>query len=162
MGKRRRTPRHQLTTNTGKVGRGIRFQGDSRKRRRMLATETNYGRVTTTKHKKQCDVWAGSACDCGAKSLAPRVSRRTKAGAKRYLKMRKAVIKRDGGRCRYCGVKATVIEVDHVQPWSKGGRDSMENLVTACRSCNQEKFDADDWTPIPLDMMDAQEHLDTL
>ena len=28
--------------------------------------------------------------------------------------------------------------VDHVQPKSKGGKDSMDNYVTACMQCNQE------------------------
>ncbi len=30
---------------------------------------------------------------------------------------------------------------DHVIPFSKGGRDSLENLVIACPKCNLEKYD---------------------
>ena len=34
-----------------------------------------------------------------------------------------------------------VLEVDHVEPASKGGTDSIDNLVTACKRCNRGKTD---------------------
>ena len=132
----------------------LRTEKESRAKRRMTAQQTNYGKMTTTVHSLECRVWETLACDCDAPSTTTRgsgVARRSKAGQKRYDQLRRAVIARDGGKCRYCGDKAKVIEVDHVLPWSKGGRDSMENLVTACKPCNQEKFDATHWEPIPLE-----------
>ena len=30
---------------------------------------------------------------------------------------------------------------DHIVPFSKGGRDTWMNVVTACRSCNERKSD---------------------
>jgi len=59
--------------------------------------------------------------------------------------LRIAVIKRDHGMCRYCTLrpKWQNIEVDHVRPVISGGKSTMENCVTACRSCNQKK-------PVPL------------
>ena len=44
------------------------------------------------------------------------------------------VLKRDGFRCRYCGLTAmaTELHVDHVVPASKGGTDDPVNLVAAC------------------------------
>ncbi|MFN3198745.1 MAG: HNH endonuclease [Bradymonadia bacterium] len=50
---------------------------------------------------------------------------------------------RDGGRCQYCGVKLTVREatLDHVMPRSRGGGGTWDNLVIACRPCNQFKAD---------------------
>lgn len=53
--------------------------------------------------------------------------------------------------CFYCGVKMTYevgpnqITRDHLQPLSKGGRDSLENIVPACRSCNSSKCDMNFW-----------------
>ena len=45
---------------------------------------------------------------------------------------------------RYCG-KAGILEkdlsIDHVMPLSKGGLWTWENLVTACKPCNQKKAD---------------------
>ncbi|KQV07335.1 HNH endonuclease [Leifsonia sp. Root112D2] len=52
---------------------------------------------------------------------------------------RRGVLRRDGHRCAYCGKNATTI--DHVQPRSRGGRDSWENLVACCLRCNNKKSD---------------------
>lgn len=54
---------------------------------------------------------------------------------------RKAIYKRDGYRCRYCdadlsNVPASQIVLDHRDP--HGGNDP-ENLVTACKACNDQK-----------------------
>jgi hypothetical protein len=48
--------------------------------------------------------------------------------------------------CCYCGSKQN-LSVDHLIPQSKGGRDSGDNMVWACRSCNSSKCatDALDW-----------------
>ena len=42
-----------------------------------------------------------------------------------------------GGRCHYCGDIATT--VDHIVPYSIGGRHSIINTVPACRPCNESK-----------------------
>ncbi|MBP2437240.1 HNH endonuclease [Microbacterium amylolyticum] len=52
---------------------------------------------------------------------------------------RRGVLRRDGNQCAYCGRNATTI--DHVQPRSRGGADSWENLVAACLKCNNMKSD---------------------
>jgi 5-methylcytosine-specific restriction endonuclease McrA len=82
------------------------------------------------------------------------------------------VLRRDGYRCRYCGVRLIPKEVlkafsrvvgqdsfctsgtnlqrhgvvlafranvDHVVPWKLGGRTELQNLVSACWSCNYGK-----------------------
>lgn len=56
-------------------------------------------------------------------------------------RLRFEVFKRDNFTCQYCGAKPpdTVLEVDHVHPRSLGGLDTMENLKTACWSCNRGK-----------------------
>nr|WP_274637461.1 HNH endonuclease [Microbacterium bovistercoris] len=52
---------------------------------------------------------------------------------------RRGVLRRDGFRCAYCGGHAATI--DHVQPRSRGGADSWENLVACCQRCNNTKGD---------------------
>ncbi|KQN41613.1 HNH endonuclease [Frigoribacterium sp. Leaf44] len=52
---------------------------------------------------------------------------------------RRGVMRRDSHRCAYCGRAATTI--DHVQPRSRGGADSWENLVACCLRCNNLKSD---------------------
>jgi 5-methylcytosine-specific restriction endonuclease McrA len=52
---------------------------------------------------------------------------------------RPGVLARDGGRCGYCHGRATT--VDHIQPRSRGGRNTWRNTVAACGPCNQRKGD---------------------
>ncbi|MCH9692838.1 MAG: HNH endonuclease, partial [Gammaproteobacteria bacterium] len=53
----------------------------------------------------------------------------------------RALFSRDVQTCLYCGKQFDRCELtrDHVQPISRGGRDIWENVVTACRRCNQYK-----------------------
>lgn len=54
-------------------------------------------------------------------------------------KLRRAIFERDHYRCRYCGDFKGGLTLDHVMPVSRGGTDDLENLVTACKSCNSRK-----------------------
>jgi hypothetical protein len=56
-------------------------------------------------------------------------------------RLRFEVFKRDGFVCQYCGdhPPAVVLHVDHIVPVAEGGRNDMDNLVTACAPCNLGK-----------------------
>ncbi|HKJ66663.1 MAG TPA: HNH endonuclease [bacterium] len=54
---------------------------------------------------------------------------------------RKNIMRRDGFRCQYCGKKEVQLTLDHVIPKRHGGKDTWENLVTACVRCNNVKGD---------------------
>lgn len=56
---------------------------------------------------------------------------------------RKNILTRDHHCCQYCGRKGGPGELtlDHVIPRSRGGASSWENLVAACRRCNNRKGD---------------------
>ncbi len=54
---------------------------------------------------------------------------------------RKNVLKRDGYQCQYCGTRNQPMTVDHIIPKVRGGKDTWENLVTACIHCNNRKGD---------------------
>ena len=55
---------------------------------------------------------------------------------------RENIYKRDNYECVYCGCSDyRTLTLDHVIPQSKGGKDSWDNLVTACKKCNSEKAD---------------------
>ena len=56
-------------------------------------------------------------------------------------KLRFEVFKRDNFTCQYCGNKApdVILEVDHITPVSKGGKNNILNLITSCRDCNRGK-----------------------
>lgn len=59
-------------------------------------------------------------------------------------KMRKQVYEKYGGRCAYCGeaIKYEEMQVDHMEPLAKGGVDSEENYMPACRTCNAAGYKA--------------------
>ena len=48
---------------------------------------------------------------------------------------------RDGNTCMYCGGQfhPHLLTRDHLTPLSRGGVDTWQNVVTACRSCNHAK-----------------------
>jgi len=53
-----------------------------------------------------------------------------------------ALLKRQKGKCAHCGLYFTeesVLEVDHVIPKSKGGKNSYDNLQLLHRHCHDEK-----------------------
>lgn len=53
---------------------------------------------------------------------------------------KKNVMVRDDFKCVYCGTKQN-LNIDHVFPQSKGGKNTFENTVTACLNCNNRKGD---------------------
>lgn len=67
-------------------------------------------------------------------------------------KIRFEIFKRDGFKCAYCGKAppTVILEVDHIEPKSKGGKDDINNYLTACFDCNRGKRD------IPLTKIPAQ------
>jgi 5-methylcytosine-specific restriction endonuclease McrA len=59
-------------------------------------------------------------------------------GSGRWKEVRLRVLARDGYTCAYCGQEAD--QVDHVQSRVSGGSlFDQDNLVAACRRCNQLK-----------------------
>lgn len=52
--------------------------------------------------------------------------------------LRRAVYAADGRRCCYCGYAGT-LQLDHVRPWSLGGRTSFFNLMSLCQDHNLVK-----------------------
>lgn len=52
-----------------------------------------------------------------------------------------ALFERDGFQCMYCGkyFHKTLMTRDHIVPSSRGGKDVWENVVAACKRCNQHK-----------------------
>ncbi len=52
---------------------------------------------------------------------------------------RREVFVRDSYTCQYCGQETRDLTIDHVMPRFLGGEHTWENLVSACKTCNQRK-----------------------
>jgi 5-methylcytosine-specific restriction endonuclease McrA len=51
------------------------------------------------------------------------------------------ILVRDKNTCQYCDTCTNTMQLtlDHVIPVVQGGKKSWENIVTACKNCNQKK-----------------------
>lgn len=56
-------------------------------------------------------------------------------------KTRFEIFKRDSFTCQYCGKTPprVILEVDHIVPVVSGGKNNIDNLITACFDCNRGK-----------------------
>ena len=56
---------------------------------------------------------------------------------------RRNLLIRDGFTCQYTGKRVSAAEatIDHIQPQSRGGRTTWENVVIACVEANRRKAD---------------------
>ncbi|PIU67990.1 MAG: HNH endonuclease [Armatimonadetes bacterium CG07_land_8_20_14_0_80_40_9] len=54
---------------------------------------------------------------------------------------RQSIFARDGYTCQYCGKVSRDLTLDHVVPKRIGGKKDWENLVSACKGCNNRKGD---------------------
>ena len=60
--------------------------------------------------------------------------------AKVSNELRQEIFERDGYTCVNCGsTEKESLEIDHIQPISKGGKTEPGNLQTLCRNCNIRK-----------------------
>lgn len=59
----------------------------------------------------------------------------------KWKEISKIVFERDSYTCKYCGIAGGTLEIDHIQPISKGGSEALDNLATSCRRCNRQKKD---------------------
>jgi len=55
------------------------------------------------------------------------------------------IFERDSYKCHYCGKQLTRYSatLDHIQPVSKGGDNSYDNLITSCLHCNSKRTNKD-------------------
>ncbi len=55
--------------------------------------------------------------------------------------LNRELFRRDGNICMYCGnlYQDQQLTRDHVRPLSQGGGNAWNNVVTACKSCNNSK-----------------------
>jgi 5-methylcytosine-specific restriction endonuclease McrA len=53
--------------------------------------------------------------------------------------LREYLLEKFNRQCAYCDARDVPLEIDHIQPRSRGGTDKASNLILACHGCNQAK-----------------------
>ncbi len=55
------------------------------------------------------------------------------------FEVREYLLEKWGRACAYCPASGVPLNIDHIQPRSRGGSDRISNLTVACVPCNQAK-----------------------
>lgn len=67
----------------------------------------------------------------------------------RRRRIKKELITENGKKCGYCFrlQNKKDLTLDHIQPLCKGGTDTKDNMILACKECNEVKgsMDIDEW-----------------
>lgn len=53
--------------------------------------------------------------------------------------VREYILEKFNRQCVYCDAQNVPLEIEHIQPRSKGGSNRISNLTLSCRPCNQKK-----------------------
>ena len=98
---------------------------------KVFAKKTHENIICSTQCRVQQNQW---------KRSIPHTSNRKNT----YYKLRFKVLTRDNFTCQYCGKTpqdGVKLQVDHIYPKSKGGKWTLNNLITSCAICNNGKSD---------------------
>jgi 5-methylcytosine-specific restriction endonuclease McrA len=99
-------------------------------------------KVTVVEYYQDYEIMSGS----GEKFQVPKVvvlKRYIKLPDRMYRPNRRNIFLRDNYTCVYClrQLETNELSIDHILPKSRGGKETWENLTTACKSCNCLKGD---------------------
>jgi len=81
-----------------------------------------------------------------------------------WRQLREQILRRDQYRCQHCGrhegmYSSTDLQAHHIQPVSRGGEGTAENLITLCNRCHNrlhDRFD-DDHERLPAALLEECE-----
>lgn len=162
--KKREKDRRWRAANPDKARAGSRrywakYPEKSRERRRqwkaehperVRETKRRWSAANREKERERVRLWAKSNTDKlreyrtthreehRVRQLSRRARKRAAEGTHTVADVQ-AQLKRQRGKCYYCGCKLDKYHVDHVVPLDRGGRNSPDNLVIACPICNLSK-----------------------
>lgn len=60
-------------------------------------------------------------------------------GSLKGYQVREYLLEKWGRKCTYCGKTDVPLQVEHIEPKSKGGSNRVSNLCLSCEKCNQKK-----------------------
>lgn len=117
----------------------------------------NYYPVEKVFHSNSLQRWCSAECvsDQQQRNFSQDATRPARKPSKPRkedipVSVRKAVMKRDRGRCRFCGTD-TGLQLHHVVYRSQGGQHEESNLITLCLRCHDTVHsDKKRWMPLLL------------
>lgn len=88
---------------------------------------------------RQCDIMETEILQAAGedRKLVKAIIRKSQRQISRDVSWR--VYRRDNFKCRYCGADDCPLTVDHLVLWEEGGPSTEDNLVSACRRCNNKR-----------------------
>jgi 5-methylcytosine-specific restriction endonuclease McrA len=120
-------------------------------RERLLADARKQREANPEKHREATRRWYAKNRERAVQASVDWARRNPKGkrerDRRRYCRRRNAVVGPGTDErarellklpCAYCGVTEN-IEIDHIVPLSRGGNHVVENLTSACKSCNSSK-----------------------
>jgi len=137
----RTTPQHKAYVKEYMEKTGKELIKKYKKSEKYKATILKYGRSVSGKESSK----RYRQSENGKRSQQVRHERRRAALANAEgafsIPEWKLVVKEYNNLCAYCNTKNENLQIDHVVPLSRGGRNSIDNIVPACGSCNSSKRD---------------------
>lgn len=105
---------------------------------KVLKYHSRYHAANTEKVQTWARAWRRNNPERKAHHSNTRRARKAGNGGSHTLEELVEKFSSMGNACYYCGSSGRM-SVDHMTPLSRGGRDDIQNIVPACRSCNSRK-----------------------
>ena len=122
----------------------------------MRYKQVIYGRLKTWHIECPfCKLWQFDTdfCECGANLKREKWDNKTNPEIRVEMPnwrghisrgMKEYIYQRDEYICQYCGIhcyesyvsNSSAVTIDHIIPYTLGGSDEADNLITCCRECN--------------------------
>lgn len=136
--RRREYGREWMERNAGKAREGMR-RWRARHPEQKKQQHAEYYRLNRLAILSKVSVYARVHPEVGRAKHHRRRARQLGGGGSFTAREWLALVEAFGGRCAYCGA-AGPVTVDHRVPVHRGGSSWIENILPACRVCNQRKF----------------------
>lgn len=108
-------------------------------RERVRATQRRWRAANAEKMREFRRQWAQAHPEKARQYANERRARKARAKGAHSEAEFAALVEWCEGRCAYCGQVVASPTRDHLVPLSRGGTDSLSNLVPACKPCNSRK-----------------------
>jgi 5-methylcytosine-specific restriction endonuclease McrA len=106
-----------------------------------LQWRRGWGRRYYQANTAKCRAWSASYDAAHPESrVARNQNRRARRGARLTAADVRAARAMGDGVCAYCLAKSDALVLEHCTPLARGGANTLDNIVMACKPCNARKY----------------------